>query len=92
MRLRLGFHWRRLLSAYVGFSKRTLSPLASCFSRLNAGMCPKGDDPRSLYQQNRAVRFTVSSTNPSGVLSGYVQLNFNGKLQSGVFSDLEERH
>jgi hypothetical protein len=39
-------------------------------------MCPKGDDPLTLNQQNRKLRLTVSSSSQS--LQGFVGLQFAG--------------
>ena len=39
-------------------------------------LCPKGDDPLTTGQVNRAITFTTSAS--SGTLAGSIRFTFNG--------------
>ena len=47
-------------------------------------MCPRGDDPRSLFQQNRAIVMSVNSSDPTEVLDGQFRVRFNGETTTRI--------
>ena len=42
------------------------------------GMCPKGDDPMTAYQNYRAINVTTNSTNALDELNGTFAITFDG--------------
>ncbi len=45
-------------------------------------MCPKGDDPYSLYQEYRKVNMAIRKTNSGQMFSGNIHIRFHGSYTS----------
>lgn len=50
-------------------------------------MCPKGDDPKTLRQNKRAIKLTLDNSDGSEALDGTYTIRFNGHETSDLSAD-----